>query len=348
MTDNIFGTRFAGARVPAWHGLGTVFQEPLTVTEAVAKAGMDYLVTKEPVIVNMKGRTIETDKIALVREPTPDDDKYRIFGYASPDYEIIQNSELAEMVDHLSKRWPTETVGALGYGETTFIVLDAGGADVKGEEIRKYFLISDSKTGGTTLKIAFTPVRVVCQNTLTYGLKNALSQVSLRHYPNLRDEIKFQLDLADQMQAAQDEAMESFEYLAGKEIVEEQVTQILQQAYPEPKRSRRARLAQQVPLDELAKKKKLVESIVKRYNSAEEAHETQVARVKSFRDGAKKLYTNFGESETGGATAGTAWAAWQAVCETEDYRRGGNAEENALFGYRAITKARAYEAALAV
>ena len=216
MPASIFGTRFAGRREPAWHGLGTVFEDPMSVSKAVKVAGMDYEVIKVPIVSQAFGQTVDSGKEQLVRPPTKDDPTARHFGIVGPNYSVLKNGDLARMLDPLSERWPTETVGALGQGDTVFFTLDAGEGQVAGEDIKKYFLVTDAKNGGETLRIAYTPVRVVCQNTLIMGLSAASSQITLRHYENLEEDLQFHLSLIDRMASMEDQAQEQMEFLAGK------------------------------------------------------------------------------------------------------------------------------------
>ena len=46
--------------------------------------------------------------------------------------------------------------------------------------------------------------------------------------------------------------------------------------------------------------------------------------------------------------ANTPWAVYNAIVETEDYRRGSDNSPSALYGRRADVKARAFDSALAL
>ena len=46
MPASIFGERFVGFRQPAWHGLGTVFEDRITVSEAVSRANLGFEIHK--------------------------------------------------------------------------------------------------------------------------------------------------------------------------------------------------------------------------------------------------------------------------------------------------------------
>lgn len=338
MAHNIFGTRFLGNRAPAWHGLGTTFDEPLSLVDAVSKANMIYQIEKFPVFAHTPWGQIELqDEVAAVRHPTDDDPQPRVFNTVSKKYNILQNADLANLINPLSKKWPVETVGALGYGETIFFVLKSDTATVKKEEIEKYFLVTDDKGGGKALRIAFTPVRVVCQNTLTTALKSATTTVSLRHYSSLRDDVQFHVGLIGRMQDIERQVMEEFNSLTTKKLNSEQVNFVVNNTYPLPPKPRKTQLVEDFP--SLQDVKGVNQLVVKKYLDAKENYEKHVERVEVVRAGVNKLYTEFPQTDV----ANTAWALWNSIVEVEDYRRGGNAQASALFGSRAATKSRAYE-----
>ena len=247
MAHNIFGTRFLGNRKPAWHGIGTTFDVPLTLLEAVQQAKMEYQIEKFPLYAHTPWGQIKVeDEVAAVRHPTDDDPTPRIFNTVSPKYSILQNTDLATLLNPLTEKWPVETVGALGYGETIFFVLKSDSTKVKTEEIDKYFLVTDDKGGGKTLRIAFTPIRVVCQNTLTIAMEKATTSVSLRHYSSLQDDVKFHVDLISKMQDIEDRAIQEFTLLTTKKLDKDQVIYVVSNTYPMPPKPRKAQILEDI------------------------------------------------------------------------------------------------------
>jgi len=73
-------------------------------------------------------------------------------------------------------------------------------------------------------------------------------------------------------------------------------------------------------------------------------YDKRVERVEKIRAGALERFDVFNDEYP--RLANTPWAMWQAVVETEDYRRGHADSATALFGQRANTKARAFKTAL--
>ena len=117
------------------------------------------------------------------------------------------------MLDPLSERYPVETAGAIGQGEKIFITLDAGGAEIAGEDHNLFYLITDHRDGSGALSMAFTPVRVVCQNTLSLGLSEAKVSVNLQHRKNIVDDAKWFTNIFGQMLNAKDSSIERMNVL---------------------------------------------------------------------------------------------------------------------------------------
>lgn len=344
MSANIFGERFLGRREPAWHNIGTVFEEALSPREALMHAGADFRFILSPAVTQIETplgtQLIEAKgKSFIVREPVADDPEYRITGIASDNYGLIQNEEIAIALERLTDNWPVETVGVLGKGETLFIALDAGVGEVKGEKIHQYFLVSDTKDGGTSLKIAFTPVRVVCQNTLVTGLRQATVSAALTHNSNVGAAFDVRIDLVSKMQAAQKFTMNLFETMANIALSDDEFTQVLEQVYPYPKVPKKMRMLEGLEDGDIAMLGELYDEATK----AQYAFEYYVNRANILRDGAHTLFSKLNDEFPN--IAHTAWAGYNAVVESADFREGPDSLfGSALFGSRAVEKRRAFAA----
>ena len=345
MPNNIFGDRFLGRREPAWHRIGQVFDEPMTMTQAIKRAGIDFHIAKHPVVVQIEKENsidlVPTENFAVVREPVKDDNEHRVLSIVGKEWTPIQAMDLGRMLDPLTEQYPVETIGALGYGEKIFMTLDAGKSQICGEDHDLYFLVTDHRDGSGALQIAFTPVRVVCQNTLTAGLASAKISVRLTHTRRIQSDTEWYMGLFNQMGAAKDEAIAVMNTLSTVQIDDKAVDQVLKSAYPDASQPRRLTLAKDIKADDvpahvwsklMADKKDLFEEYDKRRE-----------RVESIREGAKERYNAFNDEFSN--LARTPWAIWQAVVETEDYRKGHTDSSTALFGSRADAKARAFATA---
>lgn len=348
MPASIFGDRFLG-REPAWHRLGKVMDTTnLTATEAMEIADIAFPVTKVPTLAEMpNGDLIETKQWAIVREPTKDDPEYRVLSTVGSEWTAIQTWELAQILDPVTEQYPVETVGALGHGEKVFFTLDAGEGLIAGEDHRLYYLVTDHRDGLGALQIAFTPVRIVCQNTLTVGLNTARVHVSLHHNKSIKADTQWYINIFNNMLQARDNVINTMNQLSLVSISNEDAIKVLHSAYPNASMPRRLKLASDITPDDVGKDTWIQLLNDKAYYSIE--YDKAKERVQNIRNAAWERYESFNDSFP--KVAGTPWAIWQAIVETEDYRKGkkdGSSDRAVLYGNRAEAKARSFTTALQI
>ena len=348
MPASIFGERFYGHREPAWHGLGTVMDEDLTATEAMKVANIAFPINKWEMFAKNPetGEMIETSQYAVVRDPTEDDDVYRVLSNVGKQWTPLQAWELAKMLDPISEKYPVETVGALGNGEKIFFTLDAGDSLIAGEDHRLFYLVTDHRDGAGALNIAFTPVRVVCQNTLTVGLSSAKVSASLTHHASIKEDAQWYTALFAQMLNAKETVTATMNHLAEVGRVDEKAIKgIINSAYREASKPRKLTLSQDIKPDDVPAK--VWSMLLNDKKHWIEEFEKRQAGVKVLRDAAWDRFEVFNDEYP--KLAFTPWAGWQAVVECEDYRRGhSDAMGSPIFGDRAEAKARAFNEALKV
>jgi phage/plasmid-like protein (TIGR03299 family) len=169
---------FASAIVPAWHGLGQVVEKAMTSTEALTLAGLDYTVTKEPIFIQSGKKTIKIeDKFATTRS-----DNGNPLGVVGS--HVLQNTEAFDWFDGIigAKEAIFETAGALGKGETVFITAKMPNHISVGKDVvEQYLLLTNNHSGQSAIQMMFTPVRVVCQNTLNAALGCCSNRAIIRH-----------------------------------------------------------------------------------------------------------------------------------------------------------------------
>jgi len=362
MTANLFGERFTGARKPAWHGLGTVFTDPIGAVEAVENSGCDYSVFKSPVLAEIhntwipgkkgKGNSVVpiNDKFVLTRQQTDDDPQFRFFGYVSEDYEVLDNMEIARALDILTDRWPVETVGALDQGKTLFVALNAGEIAIgkNGDLVHQYFVFTDRKDGTQKAKFMFTPIRVVCQNTLVMGERQSRVNAQITHLSGAAQALQLRVDIIDLMEKTQQISLETLQQMASVTISNQQAAAIISAAYPLPKKNPDMVYAtDDKALKSLGGDGVLAESLFAIGNRAKEHYDWQEKTSKAYRQFATMLYDTINDEHSG--IARTPWAAYNAVVEAADWRGGkGDINKSALFGTRAKEKVLAYNAATRV
>jgi len=346
MPASLFGDRFLG-REPAWHRLGKVMDTTnLTATQAMEIADIGFPIDKVPTYAELlDGTLIETGQFAVVRNATHDDPEPRVLSTVGSQWTALQARDLATMLDPITKEYPVETAGALGRGEKIFFTLDAGEGQIAGEEHRLYYLVTDHRDGSGALSIAFTPVRVVCQNTLTVGLNQAKVSVSIRHDASVHDDAKFYMGVFEDMMRARTSITETMNQLAEVNISDTQAMEVVKVAYPDPSRTNRMKMVKGITPDDVSKDTWL--KILNDKTASQDAYDKAVERVNNIRNGAWERYDVFNQEHA--RLSRTPWAIWQAIVETEDYRRGkddGSSDKAILYGNRAEAKAKSFTKAL--
>ena len=346
MPASLFGDRFLG-REPAWHRLGKVMDTTdLTATQAMEIADIGFDVLKVPTHAEMPdGTLVNTGQFAVVRNATHDDPEPRVLSTVGSQWTALQARDLASMLDPITKEYPVETAGALGRGEKIFFTLDAGEGKIAGEEHRLYYLVTDHRDGSGALSIAFTPVRVVCQNTLTVGLKQSKVSVSIRHDSSIKDDAKFYMTIFEDLMRARTSVTDTMNQLAEVNINDEQAWEIVKVAYPDPSRTNRLKMIKGITPDDVSKDVYL--KILNDRDASQQAYDTAVGRIDRIRNGAWERYDVFNQDHA--RLSRTPWAIWQAIVETEDYRTGksdGSSDRAILYGNRAEAKAKSFAKAL--
>jgi len=196
----------------AWHRLGAVYDRPLTVKEALHGCHADYKVALQPLAVMTPDIQREMDygsvmALQLNNSIVPKYmatirlDTHQFLGIVTEDYGIVQNEDAFKFIDMLvtakvadAEHTPViETAGVLGEGERVFvtakfpeqIILDNKGND----RVEMYIVFTTSHDGSGAVNCLVTPIRVVCNNTLNFAMKNNSGKLSLRHSRNVMNRL---------------------------------------------------------------------------------------------------------------------------------------------------------------
>ncbi len=167
-----------------WHGLGTKLDEPATAEQAMETAGLNYTVQLQSLWTS-EGEPVPARK-AVVREDTS-----QILGVVSNAYQPVQNHLCFSFMDAVvaDGRLRYHTAGALGQGERVWMLAKLPGEiRVKDSDdvTEKFLLLSNSHDGSSSLRVFFTPIRVVCANTLGMAERRSRGEgVSITHRGDL-------------------------------------------------------------------------------------------------------------------------------------------------------------------
>lgn len=177
-TSGCFTTR-------AWHNLGTVLDKALPAKEMFKIAEADYDVSLEPIYVGGKPEPVNGFK-ALMHGRTDE-----ILTIVSDDYKLIPNAALLEFAQAVEKYTNLEAVCVLGGGRRVAFTatLNSIAANVgKGDDPLTLKLNGfTGHDGVTAFGGMFTPVRIVCDNTLSLAqhyAQNSGRQLRIAHKGN--------------------------------------------------------------------------------------------------------------------------------------------------------------------
>ena len=290
---------FFSARKPAWHRLGTVTPNALTAEQALTTARLDWTVTLQPVVAKVdvgNGQTASVpvpDKYATVRV-NPDDGEHNVLGVVGPQYRPVQNVDAFRTLDTIVDESGAyyETAGSLKNGRKVFMSMRLPDTMEfsNGDHVDLFLLASNSHDGSSSFTVAVTPVRVVCQNTLTVGLAQAKRTFSLRHTTNVMQRVN----------QARDALSLTFRY---RDAFHDEVERLLAQDFT------------------TVRFENMVRDLFPKQDTKHGA-----TRASNDMDSLMTLWT----APTQANSAGTKWAAYNAFVEYVDWvqpvRGGGNAD----------------------
>jgi len=213
-----------------WHGLGVKVPADLTSDQMLEAAGLNWSVRKIPAFANVAGKNVAIGHSALVRDL---DDK--ILDVVSNDWVPVQNQDAFDFFSEFVDAGDMEmhTAGSLRDGQIVW-----GLAKVKesfelfkGDQIDSYLLFTNFHKYGFSTDVRFTPIRVVCNNTLTLSLNSTVERmVKFSHRKEFdASEVKNMLGIATDKLAKYKE-MASF--LGSKKAKDENVVDYFKRVFP--------------------------------------------------------------------------------------------------------------------
>lgn len=183
-------------RETPWHGLGTRVEEAPTSKEALRYSGLSWKVRQEDI------RTVDGYPIHGFRANIRNDN-HAVLGVVSDRYRVVQNEEAFAFTDNLLGEGVTyETAGSLCGGKRVWLLAKLPDRfQLVGEEVTPYLVFTNSHDGSGAIRVAATPVRVVCNNTLNLALNTAKRSWSVTHKGDIQkklDEARNTLFMANQ------------------------------------------------------------------------------------------------------------------------------------------------------
>lgn len=209
-----------------WHGIGIVISEAPSIAEGIKLAGLAWDTNVETVYRQVEG---EDGKVSLMAQDEfcrafVRSDNKKTLGIVGPNTHPLQNTKAFEFFEPFvaAKEASLETAGSLDEGRKVWVMAKINRDNsviVKGDEVAKFVLLSNSHDGTTAVRVGFTPIRVVCANTLAMAHKDKASKLlRVRHSKKVADNLEL---IQEAMNLANEEfeaTAEQFRFLASRQI----------------------------------------------------------------------------------------------------------------------------------
>ena len=213
-----------------WHGLGTKVSNDLTPQQMMEKAGVDWKVHEVESFVEFNGNKMPTGQKSLIRETDG-----KILTNVGKDWHPCQNETAFEFFNEyvLAGDMEMHTAGSLRDGQYVWAL-----AKVKesfdlfgGDQVDSYMLFSNPHVYGKSIDVRFTPIRVVCNNTLTFALDSKSQRaVKVGHRAAFEpDMVKEQLGIAHEKFA---KYKEMAQFLGSKRFSVDSLIQYYNEVFP--------------------------------------------------------------------------------------------------------------------
>ena len=206
-----------------WHGLGVKVIDDLTPEQMMEKAGIDWTVKKRPMTYSNKHKVYEVPgKQALIRESDG-----KLLDVVGSDWEPVQNAQAMGFFHDfvMEGNMKMHTAGSLREGQMVWALakVDNDFEVFGGDKVESYMLFSNPHQYGKSVDVRFTPIRVVCNNTLSLALGAKDMSVQVGHRKEFDAQfVKQALGLAEQRM---DEYRRSAEFLGSKKYNEDTLKQ---------------------------------------------------------------------------------------------------------------------------
>lgn len=214
-------------RETPWHGLGTKVMEAPDSEGALIAAGLNWNVIQESIF------TGKNEPIRGYKANIRDSDR-RVLGVVTDRYKVIQNHEAFAFTDELLGQGVRyETAGSLQDGKKVWLLAHMPHEYIiSGERISPYLLFSNTHDGSGAIKVALTPIRVVCNNTLNLALSTAKRSWSMVHTGDIRSKMQEARDTLFMAERYMDELGKEFEALRLKKLSDQKVMEYIEVLLP--------------------------------------------------------------------------------------------------------------------
>ena len=213
-------------RETPWHGLGTKVLTAPSSKEALQLAGLDWKVNQQSIYT-------EAEEITGYKANVRSNDN-KVLGVVTDRYKIIQNDEAFAFTDALlGEGVRYETAGSLNGGKRVWLLAHMPHEYIiSGERISPYLVFTNTHDGSGAVKVALTPIRVVCNNTLNLALSTAKRSWSMVHTGNIEEKMQEARNTLFMAEKYMDGLGKEFDKLRNIQMSEKQVMQYIELLLP--------------------------------------------------------------------------------------------------------------------
>lgn len=222
-------------------------------------------------------------------------------GIVKNKYTIVQNTDAFNFFDDAigPNKAIWQTAGAWGNGERIFVSAKLpNNILVHGDPVDTYLVFTNSHDGSSGVKILFTPIRIICKNTLTAAIRSTQNYVTFRHTNQVHNKIALAQEILGISKIYAEETQEKYNHLYTIKMTDEQVMKYLCEQFMSEDEMLKLEQAKYNP-----------KHIVNRYWTAIEASEISMRKANQIADTWEYYNVGAGQKEI----AGTAWGAVNAV-----------------------------------
>ena len=210
-----------------WHGLGNVLEDNPTISDAMVAAGLDWE-------VGLKDLVTADDNIPVNARATYRKSDNSILGVVGPRYTPLQNKDAFDWFQPFidANECSLHTAGSLHSGRKVWVLAQLNRDNstiVKNDEVCKFALLSNSHDGTNTIRVGFTPIRVVCANTMAmaHSKTSGSKLIRIRHTRSSKINLDNVRNIMNNVNADFEATAEQFRFLASKSFNQKDVTKFV-------------------------------------------------------------------------------------------------------------------------
>jgi phage/plasmid-like protein (TIGR03299 family) len=192
-------------------------------------SNLDWTISKRPLVFPLANGELQTvpDKYGIVR-----DDNDSFLGVVSRDYEVVQNSELLNLINPMVEEGllTVQNMGYLNNGSKVFAQARINqDFQVVGEDYRAFITLLNGHTGNASVAIGATATRVICGNTFSMAYSDLSERY--RHQVGVNERVLESKAVLNYVNGAMAKYAQSVEKLATTPCSSTQFRNALEEIY---------------------------------------------------------------------------------------------------------------------